>query len=376
MKRLPLYLFSALVLVTGTVAASPMMNGDTSEVRLGTDRYVAGQDIQITDDVAGDVIVAAGSVRITGNVKGDLIVFARSVTIDGDVAGSVRGAAQNFNLNGSVGNKITVAGQDVQVNAGNAATAGSVALAGQTVVLDRPLAGYAMVASETASLNSSVDGPVRLATSTVTLGQDAAFPSGVTFQKVNNDEAANTSINALRQVTQVNVVEAPISTTVKPVSSFATTFTGTLTFGLELLILGLVVLWLVPGLMTTVVEAERGNPWLIVIFGLLGLPLYVILTITLIISFIFTPVGIMMLFAAPLLLTLSYLAFLINVGHLVTRRRDGKTPSAVGLLVIGTAVIFVLNLIPLVGLVAGIVAYFVSTGVWWIIFLRKVHALK
>lgn len=359
----------ASLLVGGTVYAGTQLAG-TSELKLGSDLYLAGENVDVNEDAAGDVVAAGGSVRVAGNVPGDLIVFARSATIDGNVAGSVRGAVQFLNINGSVDGRITVAAMELNLNEGNQATATSLATMAGTVTVDRPLNGYAVIFGQTASLNSKIDGPVKLALGSLSVGEAASFPSGVTFQKVANDLAANQAIDSLRKVAQVTVLEPTAEA--QPSAKLTEMATSNLLVAVQLLAFGLIMYWLLPKAMVSLEEAHRGNKWLNVMFGVFGLPFYLATAIAFIITVLLMPVGIAMLLVSPIIFGASYLALVNNIGRRLTKEKQNTVVS----LSVGLLLIYILNLIPVVNLFTLLIMFVLTVGGFWQAFFKRMQILK
>lgn len=75
-------------------------------------RYIANDDVTVTDDTSGDLVVAGGNVVVKGNVAGNIIAAGGTVQIDGTVANDVLAVGGIVIVNGNVmGDVRSFAGQ-------------------------------------------------------------------------------------------------------------------------------------------------------------------------------------------------------------------------------------------------------------------------
>ena len=100
-----------LVLSIPIAASARITQSDLVLVRaddvVTEDLYAAGNRISIEGRIEGDLIAAAfEEVVISGDVTGDVIVVAARVTITGSVGGSVRASAGTVQVGGSIGDDL------------------------------------------------------------------------------------------------------------------------------------------------------------------------------------------------------------------------------------------------------------------------------
>ncbi len=106
-------------LAIGFLFVAPAINAQndytytTQEATVTTGNvYAADNDLTITQDVLGDLVVAGGVVTIKGNVSGNLIVAGGAVQVDGSVSGDALVTAGVAVINGTIGGDLRVfAGQ-------------------------------------------------------------------------------------------------------------------------------------------------------------------------------------------------------------------------------------------------------------------------
>ena len=92
-----------LTLLAVLLAISP---GWAVESQSG-DQVIIGPD-EVVDD---DLYATANEIVVEGTVRGDLVAFGRSVTVDGTVEGDLIGAGQSVEIGGEVDDDVRIAGQ-------------------------------------------------------------------------------------------------------------------------------------------------------------------------------------------------------------------------------------------------------------------------
>lgn len=111
----------AIVLVSiPTAASAEITQADLVLVRAGDviaeDLYAAGNRVTIEGRIEGDLLaVAFEDIVISGEVTGDVVVVASKVTINGTVGGSVRVSAGLVEVGGSIGDDLAVVSWDTVV---------------------------------------------------------------------------------------------------------------------------------------------------------------------------------------------------------------------------------------------------------------------
>src|SRR5829696_6705932 len=95
----------AMLLVTSPGWAVESQSGD--QVIIGPD--------EVVDD---DLYAFANEIVVEGTVRGDLVAFGRSVTVDGTVEGDLTGAGQSVEIGGEVDDDVRIAGQALLLSEG------------------------------------------------------------------------------------------------------------------------------------------------------------------------------------------------------------------------------------------------------------------
>src|ERR671921_2671741 len=108
--RALLALVTLALLLAGLAVASP---GWAVETRSG-DEVVISPD-EVLDD---DLYVTANRVVVEGTIRGDLVAFGQSVTVDGTVEGDLIAAGQSVEIGGEVDDDARIAGQALLLGEG------------------------------------------------------------------------------------------------------------------------------------------------------------------------------------------------------------------------------------------------------------------
>ena len=121
------------------------------------DTLVAAADtVLIKGNVTGDLVAAGRRIDIDGSVAGNVFAFAESVTVRGTVGGLVMGAGSTFELAGAVvGADLWAAGEKVIVDT-DARVAGNATLAGQNATVEGSVAKDLHTFAELLELNGEL----------------------------------------------------------------------------------------------------------------------------------------------------------------------------------------------------------------------------
>lgn len=98
-----------IALLIGLVAAPAAL---AFEIAGGEERYTLGPEMVVNDDL----YAAASTVTIDGRVMGDVVVAGQTVVVNGTIEGNLIAAGQTIVVNGTVRDSARLAGQAVQIN--------------------------------------------------------------------------------------------------------------------------------------------------------------------------------------------------------------------------------------------------------------------
>ncbi len=359
-KRLFGLSLAALVLAGGLMAAPLARAADNtaSNVTLASGQthvgtyYVAGQNVTIDGNVAGDVICGGQTVTINGNVAGDVICGGQNVTINGAVAGSVRVASQTLAINGTVGRNVTAAGQTVTLGSG-AHVGGDVAAAGQAVVIGGIVDRDVYVGAESLALNNQIGGNANVQVSTLSFGSAGLVSGGLTYTSADAQTVDQGKVKG-------NVVHHTPTKKAPSQKSMAANWIGSWLYSVLAVLAGmLIVVWLMPRPLRVVTDQMLSRPaasvgWGFV--GMLGGPFVLILVGLTIIGI---PAAIVLGIIWGLALFISGGVASVAVGHLVLRRKKIDQRYLALATLVGVPLTELILVLPVVGALATL-----GVGAW------------
>ncbi len=329
------------------------------------DIYAGAGTISISGTVNGNVIAGGGTITVSGNIARDLILGGGTINVTGHVGGSIIAAGGNITVNGSVAQDIVVTGGMIDVGSG--ATVGrDLVVAGGTATVSAPVARRVQMASGSLTLRNKVGGDVRGTVDHLKL--DGAQIAG------NLDYTSN---NAVELVNGASVSGA--TTRHMPIDrggGAGNGLLGWLRALIGILALGLILIFLLPGLSTRAIDIERAQPWASLGIGA------AILVITPIVALVVFIVGIFLgfwwlgLLLIPLWILALAIGYVISgflLGRLIFAQLGwGRYHDALALLA-GLFVLAVVGVIPVIGWLIGLVALILGAGALALVVTQRVR---
>lgn len=345
MKKLTLLFLVGMVLVwpIATLAAT-FQAGESYSLGRGQsvtdDLYVGSGSIAVSGNVQGDLIAAGGNISVTGGVSEDLMIAGGMLTVSGSVGDDARIAGGNVTLDGSVADDVFVAG-------------GQIHLTSSSVVQ-----GDVVVAGGQVTLNGRINGNVKVISGKVSLGDTAII--GGNFSYTSPEQAMISSSARISGMTSFNQVQKfDREKFIGPFIVFS--------YITKLIICAIAAVLFVLIFRTKaprVVHQALGNFGENLLRGFL-----VLIAVPVAIFFVsFTVIGI----PFAVLAFLGYVAWMILAGigagitfgawmaKVLMKREPAPVDWKVALL--GTAALFVLQLVPLIGWIACSVFFLVTLG--------------
>ena len=423
LPRISLVVMILLLLVRGlaTTASAETQEGDRVVVAaddvVTDDLYVAADDLVIDGVVEGDVLGFARTVTVNGTVTGDLMVGAQSVIINGVVEDDARVGCQAFTLNsgGRIDDDLAIGSFSFDFQP-ESKLGGDLWFGAYQGVLAGRVDGDVTGGGNGLDIQGTVGGNAKL-----DLGEDTGsngftsqqfsqfmpdLPVGVTLPTVRGGLTVGPNAAIEGQLDYSAVAEGRIS----PDAS-----TGTVTFrpqvkedevdrktpgevfvaGLirqgqrlvRLLVVGFLMVWLIPAWLNRASQALSDRPWPSLGWGalspvamgvVLGVTLAAILILSLVLNFVIGGATIATVLLTSLagtvtmvyLLLAFYLAALITgftLGQmLLTGIKPDDTANPFAAMAIGVAIVWVVTLIPVLGILVGIVLALFGLGAAWL----------
>jgi cytoskeletal protein CcmA (bactofilin family) len=346
-------------------AADLRQGADVTVARTETvndDLYAGAGTVSIEGTVNGDVIAGGGTISVPGNITRDLIVGGGTIKVTGHVGGSIIAAGGNLTLDGAVEHDIVVTGGMIAI--GSSATIGrDLVVAGGTATVAAPIARRVQMSAGTLTLKGRIAGDVRGRVDHLKL--DGAQVGG------NLDYTSN---NPVERVNGARVQGTTIRHTPTDANSARNGFVDWLRGLVGLFALGLILIFLLPGIATRAIDILRAQPWPSLGIGA------AILVITPIVALIVFVIGLLIggWWLGALLIPIWLLALAVGyvvsgflLGRLLFARLGwGGYHDALALLG-GLFVLTVLGLIPVLGWLIGLVAVVFGAGALALVVSRR-----
>jgi cytoskeletal protein CcmA (bactofilin family) len=394
----------------------------------------SGDNVEIKADevIEDDVYVGANNFVLEGTVKGDLVVFGQTITINGTVEGDLIAAGQSVIINGTVTDDARIAGAELKIGKtaviGGDVVAGGASLeaqdgsaiegelvvgAGQTL-LEGSITGDVLAGTGSLELNGEFGGDVK---AEVGDPQENSMPPSMYMPQANIqfptvkpgfNIAEGAKIKGNLEYTQSKDVEIPANavsgkvTRTLPVVDPAVQRANptpaqkavTWTFDLfrtivTLILFGLLLGWLAPTFMKSLVEKMQTQPAASLGWGLVAYAAFFFAILVVFVAMVAGGIlfgvltlggmsgtiiwlGILALFAmiVGFVLVTAFLTKIIVAwlgGKLILARfSPALAEHKVWPLVIGAVLVALVIALPFVGWLFGILVMFIGLGALWI----------
>ncbi len=318
------------------------------------DIYAGAGTINIEGTVNGNVIAGGGTITVSGAVTRDLIVGGGTINVTGHVGGSIIAAGGNLTINGPVAQDVVVTGGTIDI--GSAATIGrDLVVAAGMATVSAPVTRRVQMSAGNLTLKNRVGGDVRgrvdqLKLDGAQIGGNLDYTSNNAVQLVNGARVAGTTIR---------------HTPTDQGGGAGNGFLGWLRELIGFFALGLLLIFLLPGVSARAIDTLRAQPW--PSLGI-GAAILVITPIVALIVFIIGVLiggwwlGVLLLPIWILVLAIGYVVSGYLVGRLLFARLGWAGYHDALALLGGLFVLTVLGLLPVLGGLIGLAALVFGAG--------------
>ncbi len=293
-----------------------------------------GGNVIVEDGETTESINAyGGTVLVRGTVDGNLKAYAGTVTIDGNVNGDVKAYSGTVAINGNVTG-------DVEANTGNVLVGESARISGSL----NASAGSVLI-------QGHINGTSTLRTSSLSLGENAVIGGDLRYTAEDYTRGSGAQIGG-----KTEKIETKPGSSDSLLPSWVFSVYGFLVN----LVVGLILIYVFPGLSDAVADEVVSEPFEVGVVGLLvavGVPIGLILVS---ITVIGIPIALVLglLFAVALWMSSVYGSFSLGTWILSLEGFRNRWLS----LVIGLLVSSILGMVPIIGGLAGAVITVVGLG--------------
>ncbi len=357
--------YRAVTFIALLFAIAPMLAAIAPSV-VTTDLFIVGEDEPIDEDVYvaatsgriegiidGDLVITAGDLTIAGTVTGDVLALtAGTVRVDqgGVVEGSVRTTTPQVQIDGEVGKDLFVTG--LATGIGSTGVVGrDIIMFGGTLTIDGAVGRDVRGRLLNASVSGSVGRDIDLAVQRLAIDSGASVAGDVLYRSTNTALISDGTVEG-------QIVQLPAqSNFVFGVILMIANVVGFLAF----VVSGFVLLWLFRSTGAAAIEAVEKHPIKTGLIGLLSLIAAPLLVLFFAFTLVGLPLAVVLMVTLALALVFGPIPAVGAVGDLILRRKGGLF----GGFLLG-AVLWRLGiwLIPFVGALIYLAGLIWGTGGW------------
>ena len=329
-------------------------NETTSETTQSTDNsmkksdvYLTGDDVKVDYIVDGNLFILANTVTISSQIGGDAFICAKTINVEkeGYIYSNLFAAANEVNISGVVYDLYTTA-NTLNING---YVYRDIRTSSDTLNFSGVIGRNAYVSSKNIEISSNSD------------GQSSVTNKATIYGDLNYSSSSEASIPEGTVTGSVNYSPVTTSTKSKSISSYILALGR---FIVTVLVIWLLYLWLAPKFLENTGSLLSKKLLSVIGSGILTPIIFVIAFVLLLILGLTSNIAIIgtMLFA--ILLMISTSTFVIAVNNLVCKKFNiSKNTTTFGVLIITSAVIWLLELIPVVGSILNFVIMIIGLGI-------------
>ncbi len=360
MKKIALISILALLPVVSLAAINIQKTSGSAILTTSHNVYTAGNTINVSQEQLGDVFAAGNLVSVTGNIKQDLFAVASNLNITSRISGDLRAAGGNVNITGEVDGELMLAGGQVEI-APSSVINGDFLAAGGKVNIDGTINGNGKIGADEISISGVLNKDVDVKAKSLTIEKTAVINGNINYsgekEAVINEGA---KINGKISFTKIEVKQA------KTAAGLSTIFSVFwLIKFLAMAVAALILFFLFRKNISKIAAETVDDFWKKLLRGfiiLVVVPVAIILSFITVIGF---PLGLFGIALYGLLLVIAAAFSGIVVAELFNRlffRKERAKPLNWLMVVLGSLIMVLLGLIPVVGWVAKFVIFLVSLG--------------
>lgn len=342
MKRKLIFILTLLMMLLFTV------NSFADSIDSASNYFGFDENVDITEDVLGDIYSAGRKIIINNSVEGDTIAAGEIINIKSkEIQGNVRCAAQTLNINSKNIKNITCAAQNI--NIGQNTTAKAIYVAGETINFKGNCKGF-YATGKTIIINGKINGNLKVNCDELIIADKGDITGEVEVYSP-KEPVVNSKVN----INDIKYVKTEKKVDENKLKSFIGV--SALISILASLIIGFVVYMLFKKFFISTDELLTKEPLSIVLGGIASFILLPIVSLLLFITIIGLPLGILSLLLYFMIIYLSPVIMGIILGRLLLKNKNPYIQILIGILVIRF-----LSLLPIIGTFVWVVSSMLVLG--------------
>ena len=349
------------LITTGVYAAKNLQRSETVLVPKGEvvegDYFAAGERVTIAGTVNGDAYVAGGNVVVEGEINGDLITAGGTVNVRGKVAQDVRAGGGQVTVLGDVGGNVTLVGGSLEI-ADSAKITGSLVSAGGNLAVFAPIGKGATFGAGNATIGNLINGDV-----TAGVGELALTPNAKVAGDLNYWSERGANIQQGAEVSGKTTHNFPPK---KEKQESRKALGGVLGFFkivsfLAALVIGVILIKLAPQFTKITADTIVKKPVASLGIGLLTLIITPIVILIAAITVIGIPIALILLVLFLITMYFAKIFVSVAIGRKIVEVINQKAGDY-AVFILGLLVYTILTLIPVIGVIVGILALLCGVG--------------
>ena len=311
----------------------------TKDQVINDDLYFAGSSITVDGIINGDLIAAGGEIRVSGTVNGSLMAAGGSITVTGSIADDIRAAGGNIMIDGSVGDNALIFGGNLALGK-NARINRDLTIGAGSAAIDGIVNGNLNGGASNMEMSGSVAGNV-----TVGIDERLRILPGARI-------GGNLEYTSPRPAEISGTVSGRTLYTQRPEreEGLLAGLAGEVLSYLWLLLVGLVLLVIAPGITQRIADSVPIDPLKKALWGILFLIVTPILAVILLITLIGIPLSLILIAVYIIAIYASRIFIGLWVGQYALRRLNRETKSRALSLAIGLLILFLGINLPILGI--------------------------
>jgi hypothetical protein len=301
--------------------------------------FGAGEDLQIDQDIQGDLVLAGSQIEVNGNTGGNFLGAGGDIIVNGNISGNIIVLGGSIRVNGNVGGDVA-------------------ALGGQTILSrDSVVEGDILLGGGEVTLDGIVNGNGDVSTGTLKTGDDFELKGNLSLQADNYPPNLNDKVGGNLNITQVNAKEEKHESVFEGFSIFF--------FILRLLAslaLGLVLIYLFPGFIGGLAELVKDSPLKAGLLGFLTLIFLPVLSIILLITFFGWSLSILIILLLILALLIATVPVKLLAGEIIYNKILKKEAGKLMYYLVGAILFAIIYEIPFLGGLIRFIALIIGLG--------------
>ena len=332
-----------------------------AEALIAGDYFGAGASAGPATPVQGDAFVTGGEVTLNSPVEGDAVLSGGSIHVGERIGSDLYAAGGDVLVDAGVGHNARLAGGRIQVTR-HADIAGRMTIAGSSIRMDGRVGGALTVYGDSVVIDGEVNGGVAVVARELEVGPNARIDGRLTYRTARVPRISPQAV--ISGGARRSELEFP-GKNLEPVAR-AVIWAGVAMFTSGLFLMGVLIVLLAPRASASIVRQLRSQP---LASFLLGFALVVCIPVAAVlatVSVIGIPLGLMLLFIWPIIVTLGYLVGVIfcadALAALVARGREAGRALRISGLALVLIALMLLSRVVVIGVPLILLLLFAGTG--------------